>query len=269
MNQDERERRFVGYLSHFLLSLGCVSVSSRLIPPATEQKFFTSGFVLELEGHWYLVTAGHVLNYIKAYLVKHSTFIHEFVLHAGLGTFSLHRELIRFAYRDPVFCEDRGAGLDFGAIRLSSDERATLQGNGNFAVEERVWDQDLPDQFSAFALLGLPSQNMELETPGEAGIQAVYLRVENLIVVPPEYAHHTDRMRYFRVMEPSRPDLEIEGMSGCPVFAFREREGEDVKAVVCAIQSSWLPKQRVLVTSDLRYAGNLLRQAIQSKGHQI
>lgn len=265
MTQDEHDRRFVGYLSHFLVSLGCVSVSSRLVPPATEQKFFASGFVIELEGTWYLVTAGHVFNAIRDYLTRHPQLAHTFVVHAGLGTFSPNRELARFAYRDPVFCVDRREGLDFGAIRLMPLEQALLQANGIIAVEERVWDQDLPEQFSEFALLGLPEQNMDLDTPGEAGIQAVCLRAESATGVPPEYSHHTDRMRYFRVMEPSRPDLNIEGMSGCPVFAFRQHEGHGVQAVVCAMQSSWLRRQRVLAACDLRYAGNQLRQAVQSQ----
>jgi hypothetical protein len=264
MNQDEYDSRFVGYLSHYLVSLGCVSVSSRLIPPANERKFFTSGFVIELDGSWYLVTAGHVFNAIRDYLAGHPQKTHTFVVHAGLGTFSLNRDLIPFDYRDPVFSVDRPGGLDFGAIQLSAAERATLRGNGVVAVEEGVWDQDLPQQFSEFALLGLPEQNMDLETPGEASIQPVFLRVESVDGVPSEYVHHTDRMRYFRVMEPSRPDLNISGMGGCPVFAFRQQEGRDVRAVVCAMQKSWLPTQRVLATCDLWYAGNLLRQAVLS-----
>lgn len=265
MTADEYDRRFVGYLSHFLVSLGCISVSSRLVPPATERKFFTSGFVIELEGSWYLVSAGHVFNAIRDYLAGQPTLTHTFVVHAGLGTFSRSRELVRFAYREPDFCVDRTEGLDFGAIRLLPLEQSLLRANAVVAVEERVWDQDLPEPFSEFALHGLPLQNTDLNTPGEAGIQAVYLRVEPTGTTPPEYAGLTDRMRYFRVMEPSRADLDISGMSGCPVFAFRHREGQDVQAVVCAMQSSWLPRQRVLRTCDLRYAGNLLRQALRSQ----
>lgn len=40
----------------------------------------------------------------------------------------------------------------------------------------------------------------------EAGIQPVYLRVETVAGVEPQYAHQTDKMRYFKVMEPSRAD---------------------------------------------------------------
>lgn len=176
----------------------------------------------------------------------------------------MNRELVRFAYREPVFSVHRPAGLDFGAIRLTPSEQAHVRANGVVAVEERVWDQDLPQSFSEFALLGLPLQNMDLDTPGEAGIQAVYLRIEPVTGVPPEYAGQTDRMRYFRVLEPSRHDLDIAGMSGGSVFAFHQRDGKDVQSVICAMQSSWLPRQRVLAMCDLRYAGNLLRQAVGS-----
>lgn len=264
MTEEERERRFVNYLSHFLVSLGCVSVSSRLIPPAVEHKFFTSGFVIELEGEWYLVSAGHVFNDIATHRNGHPELIHDFVIFSGFGTFATDRELARFRYRDPVFCVDRPAGLDFGAIKLTSGERSQLKLNAVQAVEERVWNQDLPPDFADFALLGLPFQNMQLTTPGQAGFQAVYLRVHSLPSKPSQYASQSDPMRYFQVMEPSRPDLDIAGMSGCPVFAFRQGNGEDVKAVVCGVQSSWYSKPRITAATDLRFAANLLRSAVHS-----
>lgn len=263
MTQDETDARFVNYLSHFLVSLGCVSVSSRLIPPATEQKFFTSGFVIEVLGDWYFVSAGHVFNEIATYRRSWPHLHHQFVIFSGFGTFAATRELVRFDYREADFCVDRPEGLDFGAIKLTGGERAHLSANSVLAVEERVWDQSLPASFSDFALLGLPYQNMELTTPGEAGIQPVYLRLEALASKPAQYAAHTDPMRYFKVMEPSRPDLNIKGMSGCPVFAFEQRPGQDVRAVVCGVQSSWYSGPRITAATDLRFAANLLREAVR------
>lgn len=265
MTQDDADAQFVRYLSHFLVSLGCVSVSSRLIPPAKEQKFFTSGFVIEVGGEWYLVSAGHVFNQIAEYRRAWPDLIHEFVIFSGFGTFATDRELTRFGYRDPVYCVDRPEGLDFGAIKLTPAERSRLSLNGILAVEERYWDQSLPAEFSDFALLGLPFQNMDVKTPGEAGLQPVYLRVSSLPDKPAEYAAHSDPMRYFRVMEPSRSDLNIEGMSGCPVFAFRQQEGKDITALICGVQRSWLPRQRVTTATDLRFAASLLRDAVGAK----
>jgi hypothetical protein len=265
MSQDPEDRRFVSYMGHFLVSLGCISVSSKLIPPAKEQKFFTSGFVIEVNGDWYLVTCGHVLNKIRTYIDSWPQLTHTFVIYSGMGTFAINRELVRFNYREPDFCVDRNEGLDFGAIKLTPSERATLSSNSVIVVEERYWDQDLPLEFSKFAEMGLPLQNMDLDTPGQAGIQPVFLRVEPT-GVEPEYAHHTDKMRYFKIMEPSRLGLDIEGMSGCPVFAFWERPGKDMKALVCAMQSGWLlPKKRVLATVDLRFACQQLRDAVGTK----
>ncbi len=265
MSEDEEDIRFVTYMSHFLVSLGCISVSSKLIPPSTERKFFTSGFVIELNGEWYLVTCGHVFSAIRQYIASQSQLIHTFVIHSGMGTFAIDRELVRFNYREPVFCVERSEGLDFGAIKLTSSERAMLSRNSIIAVQERVWDQELPPQFSRFAELGLPLQNMDLDKAGQAGIQPVYLRVEPATGVEPQYAHQTDKMRYFKVMEPSRPGLDIVGMSGCPVFTFWERPGQDVQVIVCAMQSSWLRTKRILATVDLRYAGQQLLAAVNAK----
>lgn len=265
MSQDQEDLRFVNYMGHFLVSLGCISVSSKLIPPATEKKFFTSGFVVELDGDWYLVTCGHVFNAIKQYIAGHPQLIHTFVVYSGMGTFAINRELVKFDIREPDFCVDRHEGLDFGAIKLTPSERTTLSANSVIAVEQQYWDQDLPPEFSKFAELGLPLQNMDLNTPGQAGIQPVFLRVEPAAGVEPEYAHQTDKMRYFKVMEPSRPDLDIVGMSGCPVFAFWERSGKDMKALVCAMQSSWLPAKRIVATVDLRFACQQLQAAIAAK----
>jgi hypothetical protein len=72
-------------------------------------------------------------------------------------------------------------------------------------------------------------------------------------------------MRYFKIMEPSPPNLDIAGMSGCPVFAFWERPGKDMKALVCAMQSSWLKNRRVVATVDLRVACQQLRGAAGTK----
>ncbi len=259
MEQDS-EIRFVNYLSHFLVSLGCISISSRLITPAREQKFFTSAFVMELEGVWYLVTAGHVLNRIKAYVEGWRDLLHEFVIFPSFGTFTIPAGLQRFAYRDPVFCEVRDSGLDFGAIRLTPTEQGWLQQIGVLPVEERFWNQTLPDEFDDYALLGLPTQDMELDRQGEASIQPVYIRVEPTDDLPEDYAGYTDPMHFYRIMEPTRPDLDIEGMSGCPVFAFHKpAHSDDVKTIIFAMQSSWFRSRKVIATSSLRFAGNLLR----------
>lgn len=263
MSQSEEDLRFVNYMSHFLVSLGCISVSSKLLPPSTERKFFTSGFVIELDGDWYLVSCGHVFNQIRQHVNGHPQLIHTFVIHTGMGTFAIDRELVRFDYREPIFCVDRDEGLDFGAIRLTHSERAMLSRNGIFVVEERIWDQELPPSFSEFAEIGLPLQNMELDIPGQAGIQPVYLRIEPTTEIEAPYDSHTDRMRYFRVMEPSRSDLHVAGMSGCPVFAFRERPGQDMQVIVCGMQSSWLSRKRILAAVDLRYAAQQLRSAVR------
>jgi hypothetical protein len=252
-------------MGHFLVSLGCISVSSKVMPPATERKFFTSAFVMELNGDWYLVTCGHVFNDIRSYLESQPQLTHTFVIHSGMGTFAIDRELVRFDYRQPDFCVDRPEGLDFGAIKLMPGERAILSGNSIIPVQQRVWDQELPQQFSKFAEFGLPLQNMNLDTPGQAGIQPVFLRVEPYSGVEPQYARQTDPMRYFKVIEPSRVDLDIAGMSGCPVFAFREKPGHDVQAIVCAMQSSWLRSRRIVATVDLRFAGDQLRATVRTK----
>ncbi len=265
MSQDEEDLRFVNYLSHFLVSLGCISVSSKVIPAAQEQKFFTSGFVVELNGEWYLVSCGHVFNRIGMYIASYPQLTHTFVIHSGMGTFAIDRELVRFNYREPEFCVERREGLDFGAIKLTSSERNILSRNGILVVEERYWDRELPAKFSKFAELGLPFQDMDLDTPGQAGIQPVYLRVEPSVGIEPQYAHQTDAMRYFKVMEPSRADLDIKGMSGCPVLAFCEEPGQNVKALVCAMQSTWLPAKRILATVDLRFACQQLRAALIAK----
>jgi hypothetical protein len=264
MIRDEQDLEFVRYMGHFLVSLGCLSVSSTLIPPSTERKVFTSAFVIELGSDWYLVTCGHVLEDIRKYLARHPHLLHTFVIHSGMGTFATDRELVHFDYREPVFSVNRAEGLDFGAIKLTASERAMLARNRIIAVQERVWDQELPPQFSKFAELGLPLQNMDLDQRGQAGIQPVYLRVEPYAGVEPQYAHQTDPMRYFKVMEPSRPDLDILGMSGCPVFAFWEKPGQDVQVIACAMQSAWLKTKRILVTVDLRFAGRQLRAAVNA-----
>lgn len=268
---EEGDQRFVRYLSHFLVSLGCVSISSRLIPPSKEQKFFTSGFILEVGGTWYFVTAGHVLNDIATYIRSWPDLEHKFVLYASFGTFTIRTGLLEFAYREPVFCEDLPSGLDFGAIRLTPSEQQTLRQIGVFPVEERYWDQPVPSQFRDFALLGLPLQNMDLETPREAGFQPVYLRVEPTTDLPETYVKMTDPMRFFKIMGPVDPGLDIEGMSGCPVFAFHKPDGsDDIKALVIAMQSSWFASRRVIATSDLRNAGELLRMksvAVLPKGN--
>lgn len=264
MTEEEKDLHFVRHMSHFLVSLGCVSVSSPLVPPAVERKVFTSGFVIELGGDWYLVTCGHVFRGLRKYLAAHPQLLHTFVVHGGFGTFAVDRGLLRFDYREPDFCVHREEGLDFGALKLTIAERAALARNRIIAVSEAVWDQDVPPQFSAFAVLGLPRQNMDLDTPGEAGIQPVFLRIEPYAGVEPQYAHQTDPMRYFRVMEPSRPDLDVKGMSGGPVFAFWEQPGKDVQVIVCGMQSAWLPSKLILVTVNLTQAGRELRAAVNA-----
>jgi hypothetical protein len=262
MIEEVDPQAFLNYMCRFLVSIGCNSTPPPNLSLA-DRKFFTSGFVLELSGQWYYVSSGHVFDSIAGYIDRHSGYSHTFVIHGGMGTHAVNKAAIEFTYQKPVFSVDRASGLDFGAIRLPPSVRQYLEDNAIIPVREVMWDHELAAGFSNYFAIGLPRLHMTLDSPRYASIQPVYLRLDSTNNIEPQYRLFTDRMRYFRVPAEGDLNLDLEGMSGCPVFALRENSGADAEVAVCALQSSWLPGKRFLAAVDLRSAASELRSFLR------
>lgn len=250
----------VEYLSHFLLSLGCISNrKSPIITLEAEKKFFTSAFMMQVSDRYFLVTAGHVIYDIRTYVEEWKQYEHLQVVFPSLGKYSTPTNPIAFPLRDPTLCVDASTGLDFAALEMSQFEAAAFRTAGVIPVYEDTWMAGIPSGFDHFALLGIPTSHIDTSIPGKARIQTVLHRIELTEDIPSAFKYYTDENYFFKLMEPVEPDIELEGMSGGPIFAFNESTG---KMLIVGIQSSWVKSSKTLAVTNLKQAGLLIKNKI-------
>jgi hypothetical protein len=258
---EDQEKEFVRYLCRHLVSLGCVHAPRIVTAQNPERKFFTSGFVMVLKDRWLLVTAGHVLEQINQLMRTSPERSYRFILADLFGIHASFSDPIPFEYRKPVCAgHDEDSGLDFAALELNLIERSLLEKNGVMPLYERNWKEQAGVQFTGYGMVGLPYQNMDLDKPNVAIVQPVFLRVFPIAEPPDALKKHTVPMLYAEIKE-APSDLEIEGMSGCPVFGFVEGKG-DLQYYFVALQSGWLRKRRVIFAPLMSYLGSLLESAL-------
>ncbi len=260
----EKELEFVRHLCHFFVGLELVSISPIIASSSEPLRLLASGFVVELNRDWYLVSCGHVHNDFAGRMKEFPRYSHQFRILFGKTTIPPNREAVQFQYRTPDFHVNEEVGLDFEATKLTASETSILKEKAVIPVTEACWDQELPPHFTKFGVLGIPMQNMESFHSGWSRFRPSFLPLDPLDLPPQDFAKKTAPMRYFSAMQSGSNDLQMAGMSGGPVFAFSEKDGLKAEFIVCGIQCSWLPIKRILETVNLRFACQQLRKALKS-----
>jgi len=94
-------------------------------------------------------------------------------------------------------------------------------------------------------MLGLPDEfsSEELSQIGDVGMVPTMFRVTR-IERPPDDIYQTNSPRFVGQLDENLPLENLTGMSGGPIFGIRF--SEEIRYWVVAIQSSWLPNQRIV-----------------------
>jgi hypothetical protein len=213
-------------------------------PYGKERFYACSAFVIEIDGIWFLVTAGHVLKddihdpvangQIKILTCR---FADYFGLDAKV------KSPTPFDYQDApkTWIDDRKIGLDLGLIHLRQHYQAQMKANGVLPVTEENWSRQGPLTFNAYCMYGFPAVLTDKLSPAcefgegmQGCVQPVYISLQ------PEPNPDVDIPKSVLPWfvgrlnpDPNVPDLK--GMSGAPIFGFRRDKDGRLRYWVLAL----------------------------------
>ena len=256
-----------GYLGSHLVALcgAYVPVDGQGSPGGPEQGFSASGFVIELDGTWYFITAGHVLgesigDHIASGRVKlnHCSLADYF----GRNAKNYHPTVISYDAAPKFHVDDWALGLDIGVLQLRPLYVEGLKSNGVVAIPEAQWLEGDATNEQRFAILGLPDEE---KTPHSGDPVAGYVRPCIAGVTPcglPENAAPPTNSIFVGRLNSGEPDSMV-GFSGGPIFRLRQEQG-GLRCWLHALQSRWRQSERVVMGCPMTIVARLIRERLGS-----
>ncbi len=226
---------------HFL----CMSYrTSRGGIPYGRGQHFASCFVVDVEGFWILVTAGHVISSIQEAL-NAGISVHDFHLHDKLAGHQYE-----FAIPYPFDLEDWAVverdGADYAAAPLPNLVVRALAAGGIKPIGEHAWGAEPFDQYPYWLLAGIPDESMAVVS--HRTVLKVTLMPMKPAAPPTHVKDAPDARVYAQLI--SQPGLDsvairdIAGMSGGPVFGLRAGT-ERMHYWLIGVQSGWYDVSRI------------------------
>ena len=224
----------------------------------TKPTFYgASAFLLQLHDDFPvflgLITAGHVFTEYKQRLADPKMGAKHHSLLDIWGPHSRCDQRIPFNLFDaPAFVRfDKDAGVDV-AVVLLPDVVLRLLAQTTIPFTKKNWIYQSTVSFDSFAMLGLPNEYAKQITNHEDGIESITTVPKPALLflepceLPTGITPGTDA-QFVAKIDP-RADLDsIIGMSGGPIFGFRKNSDGQLAYWPVAIQSRWLPRQRVVI----------------------
>lgn len=206
-----------------------------------------SGFVASIAGHWFLITAGHVLEAIEQARAS-GQILERFRLVDGFAKAERAFPPLVFAFDDALkhHFHDDEVGVDYGFIYLRPNVQSLLEANGIVALSERAWRDDLPISFDEVVLAGIPSQFV-----AHRRVQDGILLRSTLAVIAlepctqrPAGIKAQDERLIYKVPPSERESgqllLSADGMSGCPILGVKHGSDNEHRYWVIGVQSAQL-----------------------------
>lgn len=234
--------RFMKSVGRHFVTLSCVQT----VPGIPGEKVLVfSGFLADVSGVWFYVTAGHILRCIRSALNAGARFD---VWRLGDQTAgNLFKDTaIPFAFdinRWGVIENDE-IGLDYAAVPLEEMYCRALQVGGAIPIDKSAWGDHLTEH-DQWALVGVPSETVSYD--GKTVITArVVVAPIKPVEEPAAAGPKAQNQFYGRLKDDSVAIVkDIDGMSGGPIFALKKVEGT-WKYSVIGVQSAWYREARVI-----------------------
>lgn len=236
-NQSLREQsRIVGFFQQHLLPAIFTFIKGDDV-----HNFSITTFVVSIDKDWFLVTAGHCLKDIE-YLVKKQGY--KFVqcrLVDTNGIYANHQQPIPFDFLDAYqfYLTDP---FDYGIVYLREHYRELLLVNNIKPLNEETWEKQ-PVNPDFYWLLGVPDELVQ-ERDGRYSTITTFHPVKPLNERPPEFKK-TNAPVFYGEVALGDAVSDIKGMSGGPVFSFKEDSG-NLRYWLHAVQSGWIKSKRYI-----------------------
>ena len=126
-------------------------------------------------------------------------------------------------------------------------------------LNEEVWKLQ-PSTVDFYALLGIPSELVKVNSDSIEIVSTLFT-IEHLTEKPDGFSETEIPLFYGRISLDA--DLSsILGVSGGPVFAFRQTEDGELRYWLIALQSRWLPDTHYIAACPTKLLGHFLEDAL-------
>ena len=234
----ERVARSIG--RHFVM-LSCLKRS----PASKEVRVHIfSGFVVDILGEWFYVTAGHILKDIRSAINDGSSF-DTWRLDDQIAGNQFSNIAVPYDFQLEHWCvlEDASAGLDYAAVHLGGLYRQQLEIGGVVPFTKQAWG-DYVTECDHWALVGIPRESISY---GATNITAEFVMLPLVPVEPPHSAEKKAENQFFaKIMDGSEEIIkDIDGMSGGPIVMLWKADDTWNYSVI-GVQSAWYPNARII-----------------------
>lgn len=228
---------------------------------------FYSGFIVDFLGKWYWAGAGHCLQQLDRGVDRGELKIvsGSYIDYLGFEAKHFHGYPYTYAPGDGLHLYKRELGIDFALIPLDGLAQANLQANNVVPVVRQNWVHQHRLDFSFYRMLGIPQCRVvtdSIEKNGEMGIGLAMMAIEEISEADDDHPG-----MFVARIHPDATIETIEGMSGGPIYGFRFDEERNLRYHVVAVQSSWLPKQRVIFACPFAILAERMHQFLLDYGH--
>lgn len=248
--------------SHFV-TLSCVQCS-----PSGERikSLVFSGFVIEVSGEWFYVTAGHILTSIRK-VVEHG---------GSFDTWRLGDQTAGGAFGDKVIpydfqldnwlvLHDDEKGFDYATVLITPFFRRGLEAGGVKAIDEGVWSDHIAEA-DHWIIAGTPSESVRFD-----GVNTIRARFIVDVLKPADAPAGVGSKAagrfYAEFRDAPTPRLsDPDGLSGGPVFALKFVDNEWRYAIIgvqCAVDDA---SKKLSICPFISFALALKSVVVQALG---
>lgn len=213
--------------------------------------------ILEIAGHWLLITSGHCIEEVDYAVRNHGYKIKESCLIDCMSLGSKHSRPVPFDfYGASPWSTSKEMGRDFGVMYLDENYVELLKENNVVALNEKAWAEP-PCDPDFCLLIGVP-----WELSKSDGENAVVTTTFHPIrpVNSEKYMIDYRSDAFEGVLDIDERLTDIEGLSGGPVLAFKEEDGH-LKYWLIAIQRGWLKSSSTIRAEFILPLGSFLYEA--------
>ena len=244
---------------HFV-SLSCVQGFST----GPEKLLLFSGFVAEITGEWFYVTAGHILRDVQLAINAGSAFSIWRLgdQTAAHGKFEHTAIPFDFEIEKWIVIEEGESGMDYAAVHLASLYRLQLEAGGVEALAKDAWSNHI-SAFDHWALAGIPSESVLYD--GKTNIGAHFVLAPLIEAdIPAQAGKRAENQFYAQLGEGSEGLVkDLDGMSGGPVIGLKHSDGIGWRYAVIGVQSAWYPSIRTVAICPFSSFALALEQAVE------
>jgi hypothetical protein len=232
-----------------------------------------SGFLLNLHGHGFWVTAGHCFKDnldAKLQAGRLRVIGGSFLDHFGHEPKFVGGVPYTYELGDSFYIEDSDMGLDFAIIKLDSLQTQAFLANDLLFISRENWLDQPQLKFDSYLMLGLVG-DPRLEVKGsqtilhnnQAMIPARKIGHDEIGKLPPELTKPPSEEWFVGRIPQNRNIPTIQRMSVGPIYGFRYDDQKNLRYHVVALQSRWWTKSRTIFGCPLALFGEWCYQQLK------